>query len=578
MHKRLRRFFSYYRPYRGLLAADIACALIAAAVSLALPQLIQTITAQVQTGGTADAWPLIARVGGVMLLLIALQAACNYFYDYRGHAMGAMMERDMRRELFDHYQRLPLSFHTAHSPAQLMTRLTHDLLMLAELYHHGPEDLAVYLVKFVGAAAILLITNGTLALAALALLPAILLFSLFIGRRMYAAMRDNLQHISDINAQVEETLSGISVVQSFANEALEREKFAGANERYLGSRSMIYRREAQFFTGVQTLTQLISVLVVTAGGLLISRQQLNLAELITFLLYISHLTEPVTRLAFIIQQYQEGIAGFNRFMDIIEIPPAIADPDAPKALARASGMVGLCGVGFTYPDSDQPILRDITLHVAPRTTVALVGHSGVGKTTLCSLIPRLHDVSEGSIRLDGIDIRDVSLQDLRRNIAVVQQDVYLFSGTILENIRYGRPQATDAEVFAAAQRANAHGFILGLPDGYATQVGHRGQRLSGGERQRISIARAFLKDPPILILDEATSALDTESELAIRASLAALSKNRTTFIIAHRMSTVRGADRIVVLSDTGIAEEGSHEVLMARDGVYASLYRGQMIE
>lgn len=576
MNSRQKRFFSYYKPYKGLLAADIACAMLASACSLLIPLLVRYITKDVLEGHMLEPVRHILMAGGGILGLILLQAACTYFYDYRGHGMGAMMERDMRAELFAHYQRLPFAYHDGQSPGRMMSRLTNDLLSLTELYHHGPEDLAINTVKLVGALCILAATNLCLMLAILMFLPVVAGFTIFIGRKMNRAMKASLERIADVNAYVEENFSGIRVVKSFANEGVEIAKFAKENNQHLQSRKAIYRHETQFYTGIGILSELITATVVVAGGIGITRASLDLVDLLTFLLYVGYMVQPLTRLAFTINQYQEGLAGFGRFMDVMETRPDIVD--APNAATPAfRGEVSFQDVGFSYGEAAEPVLQNVNLRVAPGEMVAIVGHSGVGKTTLCSLIPRFYDVTEGRVRIDGLDVRDIALETLRRQVGVVQQDVYLFSGSVMENIRYGRPAATDAEVMRAAERAHAHGFISALPDGYATDIGHRGIKLSGGQKQRLSIARAFLKDPPILIMDEATSALDNESEKVVQASLEALAQNRTTFVIAHRLSTIQAANRIVVLSSHGIAEEGTHGELMARGGVYAKLYASQPV-
>lgn len=572
MTNRIKKFLSYYQPYRGLLCADILCAMLVAAASLALPLLIRYITKDILQTGLADALPHILRTGAAMLVLIFLQTGGMYFYDYYGHAMGAMMERDMRTELFGHLQRLSFSFHDQQRPGQLMSRMTNDLLSLAELYHHGPENLAIYSIQFIGAIVVLFRINAALTGAALLFLPPVAVFTLVLGRRMFRATRENLAQIGGLNATLEENLSGIRVVQSFGNEDYEAEKFAHENEKYLHSRKTIYRNEAVFSTGIETFSQLLSTLIVVLGGLWIVRGQLDLADLLTFLLYISYLVRPITTLAFTINQYQQGLAGFSRFMDILETTPEITDAIDAVPLPIAQGDIRFEQVSFQYAPDQPFVLSAISLHIAPGETVAVVGHSGIGKTTLCSLIPRFYDVTEGRILLDGHDIRCITRASLRQHIGVMQQEVYLFSGTVLENIRYGKPGASREEVIAASELADAHSFIMDLPQGYETQIGHRGIKLSGGQRQRLSIARTFLKNPSVLILDEATSALDTESERVIQASLQRLSKGRTTLIIAHRLTTIQAADRIVVLSDHGIAEEGTHSDLLALGGVYAQLY------
>lgn len=571
MHIRTRRFFSYYRPYLGLALADIGCAIVVALIALALPLCVRHITKDILEGGMDGAVRRIVSVGGVMLALALLQAACRFFFDYRGHAMGAMMERDMRAELFAQYQRLSFGFFDREKTGKLLSRITTDLLSLAELYHHFPENVAVDGVKFIGSIAILLAVNWKLALCVFAFLPLMALYTLVLNRRMRAAFADSYARVGDVNARVEESLSGIRVTQSFANEALEVEKFAAENNRFLTSRKTIYRNEAYIDIGVTLFSELIPAAVIVFGGMAIVGGSIDLADVITFLLYVGYFIDPIRRLVFMTEQFQQGVAGFNRLMDILDLVPEVRDAENAAPLLRVEGHVSFRDVSFRYGEEARNVFSGVTLDVRAGETVALVGLSGVGKTTMCSLIPRFYDATGGQVLLDGQDVRDVTLASLRRSVGVVQQDVYLFSGTVMDNIRYGNPEASDEAVYAAAEKANAHAFILAMPDGYQTEVGQRGVRLSGGQKQRISIARVFLKNPPVLIFDEATSALDNESERVIQDSMESLRKDRTTFIIAHRLSTVRSAERIVVLSDHGIAEEGTHEALLLQGGVYARL-------
>lgn len=575
MNPRTKKFLSYYRPYLGTFLTTMICAMLVAAITLVLPLCVRYITRNILEASLPDALPQILRVGALMLGLVLVHTACNFYVDYRGHAMGAMMESDMRKELFDHYQKLSFRFYDEQKTGQLMSRLTHDLLSLAELYHHGPEDYVIYLIKFVGAFVILLTINIELTLAVFIFLPVLAIFSLYLNKKVHAAFKRSRERIGDVNAQVEDNLAGIRVVKSFANEAIEKEKFAQANDRFLASRKEVYKTEAYLSQGVGVITQLITIAVIVVGGASILNARLDVADLITFLLYIGNFIEPVQKLPHMTQQFQEGITGFERFLEIIEIEPDIQDAPHAIHLANARGDVVFKGVGFKYYEDHAYVLRDIHLDVKAGDTIALVGSSGVGKTTLCSLIPRFYEVGEGEVRLDGVNVKDIRLDSLRRNIGVVQQDVYLFAGTVLENIRYGKPEATFEEIVAAAKKANAHRFILDLPDGYNTDIGQRGVKLSGGQKQRLSIARVFLKNPPVLIFDEATSALDNESEQVIQDSLAKLAKNRTTFIIAHRLSTIRTAQRIVVLTEHGIGEEGTHDSLMALNGTYAHFYTMQ---
>jgi ATP-binding cassette subfamily B protein len=575
MSARTKKFFSHYKPYLGLFLSVMCCAFLVAGITLLFPLLTRYITKTVLEGGMPNALDAIYRTGGFMLLLIVIHTACNSYVDYYGHAMGAMMESDMRTELFDHYQKLSFRFYDDQRIGQLMSRITNDLFSLAELYHHAPEDYLIYSIKFIGAFLILVNINAPLTVAVFLFLPALAVFSLYLTKRLNVAFAKSKERIGDVNAQVEDTLAGIRVVKSFANEEIEKKKFAYENDRFLESRKSIYLNETYIWQGVDTITKLITLTVVIYGGVNIVNARLDMADLITFLLYIGNFIEPIQKLTHMTEQFQEGITGFHRFMDILEIEPEIQDSPEAVNMKDVQGNVEFKNVGFRYRDDYAHVLKNISLRVRAGVTVAIVGSSGVGKTTLCSLIPRFYEVSEGEILLDGINIKDIKLSSLRRNIGVVQQDVYLFAGTVMENIRYGKPDASEAEIVEAAKAASAHEFIMSLPNGYKTDIGQRGVKLSGGQKQRLSIARVFLKNPPVLIFDEATSSLDTESERAVQESLEELAKDRTTFIIAHRLSTIRKAKRILVLTDRGIEEQGTHEELVARDGIYAKFYSMQ---
>ncbi|HEV2238840.1 MAG TPA: ABC transporter ATP-binding protein [Ktedonobacterales bacterium] len=572
---RLRKFLSYYQPYRGLFAADMACALVVSATTLLLPLCASYVTKVIIGTGAPHALNQIALLGALMLGLVGLQTLCTLFVDYQGHMMGAKMESDMRRELFEHYQKLSFSFYDEQRTGQLMTRISDDTFALAELYHHGPEDIVVTTLTVTGALIILLRINVALTLIVFLFLPLMAVFALYFNKRMNRALRASKDRIGDINAQVEDTLAGIRVVQSFTNEAVETRKFTYANTRFLASRGDGYRSESYYSGGLDAFGQLITITVITLGGIAILRASLDLADLVTYLLCVSILVDPIHKLINFGRLCQEGMTGFHRFMEALEVAPDIVDaPDAAE-LAGVRGRIELQHVSFKYRADLGEVVRDLSLEIHAGEYVALVGSSGAGKTTLCSLIPRFYDVTAGAILLDGHDVRGLTLRSLRGAIGVVQQDVYLFAGTVADNIRYGRLDASRDEIIAAAKRAHAHEFIMALPNGYDTDIGQRGVKLSGGQKQRLSIARVFLKDPAVIIFDEATSALDNESEKAIQDSLEALAHHRTMLVIAHRLSTIRNAQRIVVLANGAIAEQGSHAELLALNGVYANLYNTQ---
>ena len=572
MNYRALKFLSFYRPYLGTLALDLLCAFIVSAITLILPLCVRHITQNLLGADVADPVGEIALMALIMLALVVAYTLCNLFVDYQGHMMGAKIERDMRRELFAHYQKLSFSFYDEQKTGQLMSRITSDLFAISELAHHGPEDLFLGIVKFIGVFFITLSINPALSLIVIAFLPFMFLFSLHFNRKMNRAMRLSKERVAQVNAQVEDSLAGIRVVQSFANEDWEQAKFDEANARFVESRRLEYKSEGLFYGGMEAFTQLMTVVVVVFGAVAITRAALDLSDLITFLLYVGILVEPIRRLVNFARWFQEGITGFHRFMDMIELPPAIQDPAPAHEPKRVRGELELQGVSFGYSKHYGTVLRDLSLKISVGEYVALVGASGVGKSTLSALIPRFYDADAGRVCLDGVDIREYSLRALRRNIGTVDQDVYLFGATVADNIRYGKPDATQEEIIAAAKNAYAHGFIMELPQGYDTEIGQRGIKLSAGQRQRLSIARLFLKDPPLIILDEATSALDNESEREVQLSLERLIENRSTLVIAHRLSTIRNADRILVLTPKGICEQGSHAELLAEDGVYANLH------
>lgn len=575
MENKKKKLSAYYKPYKGLFLADMVFAMIGAAITLVIPLMVRYITGTVVLLPIEEASSTIIRLGIFMVLLVIVEGYCNYFIGYYGHVMGAKIEHDMRNEIFGHYQKLSFAFFDNQKVGHLLSRITSDLFDITELLHHGPEDVVISAIKLMGAFIILLIINAKLAFVAIGFVVIMLLYAVAMNGRMRGAFRENRARIADINSQIEDSLSGIRVVKSFSNEKTEMDKFEEGNSRFVDSKKKSYRYMGTYNSGMGVFSTLITVGSLLMGAWLMMKGELSAADLVTFLLYINNFTEPVKKLVNFTEQFQNGYSGYERFVEIMNIAPDIKDKEDAKSLDRVQGEIQFEDVSFHYSENKENVLSHVNLDVKPGEYVALVGSSGAGKTTLCSLIPRFYDVTGGAVRLDGIDIRDVKLKDLRRQIGIVQQDVYLFAGTILENIRYGKPEATDEEVVNAAMAANAHEFIMSLPEGYNTDIGQRGVKLSGGQKQRLSIARVFLKNPPVLIFDEATSALDNESEKIVQHSLELLAKDRTTFVIAHRLSTIRNAERILVLTEDGIAEEGTHESLLAQGGIYAGLYNMQ---
>lgn len=571
-----RKFLSYYQPYKFWLLLDLICAFFVSLTTLALPLCASYVTKNILEGHAPNALNQIYQVGALMLGLIVINVICNQFVDYQGHMMGAKMEGDMRRDLFEHYQKLSFGFFDEQKTGSLMSRITNDLFWMSELCHHAPEDLAIAFVKFVGVFVILFSVNLELTLILLLFVPVMAVYAFYFNQKMETALETSKERIAGVNAQAEDTLSGIRVVQSFTNETLENQKFAFENKRFLDSRNDGYKSEAYFSQGFGAFTQLLSVAVVIFGGVRIVQASLKVSDLVTYLLCISILVDPIQRFVNFSTLYQFGTTGFKRFMEIMELTPEIRDSSNATEISHAQGKLEFKSVTFKYNENADHILENLSLEIQAGEFVALVGASGVGKTTLCSLIPRFYDVTKGAILLDGQDIKNLCLSSLRKHIGVVQQDVYLFAGTVADNIRYGKLEASRFEIIEAAKKANAHDFIMALPNGYDTDIGQRGVKLSGGQKQRLSIARVFLKNPPIIIFDEATSSLDNESEKAVQESLERLTGNRTTLVIAHRLSTVRNAGRIVVLTEDGIAEQGTHEQLIARGGVYANLYNTQL--
>ena len=575
MDNKLKRLAAYYKPYMGLFWSDMFFAMLGAAVTLIIPLLVRYITGTVVELPIEESTKIIIKIGIIMIAMVALECFCNFYIAYFGHVMGAKIEHDMRNEIFGHYQKLSFAFYDNQKVGHLLSRITSDLFDITELLHHGPEDVVISLIKLVGAFAILIMVNVKLALVAMAIVLVMLVYAVALNKKMKNAFKENRARIADINSQIEDSLSGIRVVKSFSNEEAEMNKFKVGNARFVDSKKKSYRYMATFHSGMGAFSTLITVGSLIMGAFLMASGELSSADLVTFLLYISNFTEPVKKLVNFTEQFQNGYSGYERFLEIMSIAPDIKDEPDAVSIDTAKGDIEFDHVTFHYEENKENVLSNVNLKVKQGEYVALVGSSGAGKTTLCSLIPRFYDVTDGSVKLDGMDVRKLKLKDLRRQIGIVQQDVYLFAGTVMDNIRYGKPEATDEEVIRAAIAANAHEFIKNLPQGYDTDIGQRGVKLSGGKKQRLSIARVFLKNPPVLIFDEATSALDNESEKIVQKSLEKLAKDRTTFVIAHRLSTIRNAQRILVLTENGIEEEGNHETLLKKGGIYAGLYEMQ---
>lgn len=575
MKEKLKKLFVYYRPYKAMFYSDMFFAILGAAVTLIIPLIVRYITNEVVYFGAEAAKESMLLLGALMIGLVFLEVFCNFYIAYFGHIMGAKMEADMRRDIFGHYQKLTFAFYDNQKVGHLLSRITSDLFDISELLHHGPEDLVISIIKIIGSFAILLTVNIKLALIAFAFIPVMAVYAFYYNGKMKKAFKRNREKIADINSQIEDSLSGIRVVKSFANENVEMKKFQKGNENFVSAKKTSYKYMGIYNSGLGAMSTLITVVVLLFGVGMMLKGTVLVTDLITFLLYINNFTEPVKKLVTFTEQFQNGYSGFERFLEILSIAPDIADKPDAKVLEDVDGKIEFKDVSFQYEDDEEPVLNHINLSVEAGDYVALVGPSGVGKTTLCSLIPRFYEVTDGAIYLDGTDIREIQLDALRNQIGIVQQDVYLFAGSIMDNIRYGKPDATDEEVVRAAKNANAHEFIMSFPEGYNTDIGQRGVKLSGGQKQRLSIARVFLKNPPILIFDEATSALDNESEQVVQQSMEHLAEERTTFVIAHRLSTIRNAQRILVLTEDGIAEEGTHEELLKKHGIYAGLYEMQ---
>ena len=568
----LKKFIQYYAPYKPVFFFDLVCAAMISLVDLAFPQILRSLTKTLFAGEDSQILSALLPITAALLLMYIIQALCKYYVSYQGHMMGARMERDMRKQLFDHYEKLSFSYYDQNNSGQMMSKLVSDLFDISEFAHHGPENLFISLIKIVGSFIFLFLINWLLALPLLALVVLMIFFSYHQNRRMRATFMDNRRKIGDINSRLQDTLSGIRVVQSFANEDIEREKFRESNENFLVSKDANYRCMGSFMSGNLFFQGMMYLVTLVFGGWLIAHGKMEAADLAMYALYIGIFISPIQILVELTEMMQKGLSGFRRFLEVVETDPEIVNaPDAVE-LTNVKGDVEYQNVSFHYSDDDAPVLSNVSFKIPAGKSIALVGPSGSGKTTICSLLPRFYDVTGGTICIDGKDVRKLTLESLRNQIGIVQQDVYLFCGTIRENIAYGKPSATMEEIVEAAKKANIHDFIESLPDGYDSFVGERGTRLSGGQKQRISIARVFLKNPPILILDEATSALDNESERWIQKSLEELAANRTTITIAHRLSTIRNTDEILVVANNQISERGKHEELLALGGIYAHYY------
>ena len=565
----IKKFIQYYVPYKGVFFLDLVCAAVISLVDLAFPQILRTMTKTLFTETPEKILHALLPVGIVLLIVYLVQMGCKYYVSYQGHMMGARMERDMRQQLFEHYEKLSFSYYDQNNSGQMMSKLVSDLFDISEFAHHGPENLFISLIKIIGSFVFLFLINWRLAIPLLVLVVFMLFFSYGQNRKMQETFMDNRRKIGDVNASLQDTLAGIRVVQSFANETVECEKFKKSNEGFLKSKDANYHCMGSFMSGNLFFQGLMYLVTLVFGGWLIAHGQMEAADLAMYALYIGIFISPIQILVELTEMMQKGLSGFHRFLDVIDTEPEIVDAPGAEELTDVTGHVCYEDVSFHYSDDDTSVLSHVSFEIPAGKSIALVGPSGSGKTTICSLLPRFYDVTGGKITIDGKDIRNLTLKSLRETIGLVQQDVYLFCGTIRENIAYGKPGASQKEIESAAKKANIHDFIMGLPDDYDTFVGERGTRLSGGQKQRISIARVFLKNPSILILDEATSALDNESERHIQKSLEELAKNRTTITIAHRLSTIRNADEILVVVESGIEERGTHEELLKKDGIYA---------
>ena len=565
----MKKFIRYYAPYKAVFFLDLICAAVISLVDLAFPQILRTLTKTLFTESADHILHALLPIGAGLLAIYILQTLCKYYVSYQGHMMGANMERDMRQQLFEHYEKLSFSYYDQNNSGQMMSKLVSDLFDISEFAHHGPENLFISLIKIIGSFIFLFLINWRLAIPLLVLVVFMLFFSYGQNKKMQATFMDNRRKIGDVNSSLQDTLAGIRVVQSFANEEIEREKFRKSNQGFLRSKDVNYKCMGSFMSGNLFFQGMMYLVTLVFGGWLIAHGKMVAADLAMYALYIGIFISPIQILVELTEMMQKGLSGFRRFLDVVETEPEIVNALDAESIDEVNGHVSYENVSFHYSDDDTPVLSNVTFDIPAGKSVALVGPSGSGKTTICSLLPRFYDVTGGRVTIDGRDVRDLTLESLRNQIGLVQQDVYLFCGSIKENIAYGKPGASMEEIEDAARKANIHDFIMELPDGYDTFVGERGTRLSGGQKQRISIARVFLKNPSILILDEATSALDNESERWIQKSLEELAKNRTTITIAHRLSTIRNADEILVVADNGIAERGTHEELLKQGGIYA---------
>lgn len=569
------KFIRYYKPYRRIFFLDMLCACIISVIDLTFPQVLNYLNATLYLDTKEAILNSLAILFIGLVILYAIRALCRFYVTGQGHIMGARMESDMRQDLFDHYEKLSFSYYDKNNTGEMMSRLISDLFDIAEFAHHGPENLFISLLKICGSFILLAMIHIPLTLILLGITLVMLIFSYHKNKRMQETFSDNRRKIAGVNARLQDSLAGIRVVKSFANEDLEREKFYQSNDRFLKSKENNYRVMGSYYGGNNFFQGLLYIVILVAGGYFVAMGSLAPVALATYALYVNIFVAPIEILVEFTEMLQKGFSGFKRFLEVIETAPEIVDAPDAKVLSNVSGVIDYEHVSFRYHAEEECVLNDINIHIEAGKNIALVGPSGGGKTTICSLLPRFYDVSAGVVKIDGQDVRSLTLHSLRKCIGIVQQDVYLFAGSVKENIAYGQPNASDEEIMEAAKKANIHDFILSLPDGYDTYVGERGTRLSGGQKQRISIARVFLKDPKILILDEATSALDNESERHIQKSLEELAKNRTTITIAHRLSTIRNADEIIVISENGLEERGNHDQLMKANGVYANYYKLQ---